>query len=114
MPSVKIQCHVRLELERLALLSRIQASDRVRATEGLDPSDQELAHQMCVKLRRVESALHQLAQDAFGLCQTCHQRIDDERLLALPDADLCIDCQRELERTSIKRYRMRQTFKAAA
>ncbi len=35
----------------------------------------------------------------YGNCESCSNKIPIARLRALPCATLCIDCQRELERT---------------
>jgi DnaK suppressor protein len=46
-------------------------------------------------LYRVEEALRRLYKDPdnFGLCHSCNQPIDFERLDALPHARYCIDCK---------------------
>jgi len=60
-----------LELEkRLALESRIR---------------QELAG--------VEHALHKFEEGTYGFCDSCGQPIDPERLEALPQASLCLNCK---------------------
>ena len=60
-----------LELEkRLALESRIR---------------QELAG--------IEHALHKFEEGTYGFCDSCGQPIDPERLEALPQASLCLNCK---------------------
>jgi len=34
----------------------------------------------------------------FGFCEECGKKISEERLLILPDAVLCVPCQRDLEK----------------
>jgi RNA polymerase-binding transcription factor DksA len=38
-------------------------------------------------------------QGKYGICESCGERIDPARLEILPEATLCLNCQRELERT---------------
>lgn len=50
-------------------------------------------------LYRIEDALRRLYKEpeTFGLCHNCGDRIDFERLDALPHARYCIDCKRKEE-----------------
>ena len=50
-------------------------------------------------LYRVEDALRRLYKepDTFGLCHSCGELIDFERLDALPHARYCIDCKKKEE-----------------
>lgn len=54
---------------------------------------QRLAHQ----LERVEQALWRVDQGLYGVCARCGRPIELERLRALPEAEFCLDCQREVE-----------------
>lgn len=47
--------------------------------------------------RRVEAARQRLVSGHYGQCLACGQAIDLRRLLALPEAELCMDCQRQKE-----------------
>ncbi|MFP3960075.1 MAG: TraR/DksA family transcriptional regulator [Spirochaetaceae bacterium] len=49
------------------------------------------------RLRRVSTALQRLHTSGYGICRSCGKPISQERLEAIPDALLCIDCQRERE-----------------
>ena len=53
-------------------------------------------------LKEVDSALERMNGDSYGLCQVCHEAIDEERLIADPLAQNCLECltpdqQRALE-----------------
>jgi len=53
-------------------------------------------------LQQVDAALERLDQGTFGLCQTCHEPIDEERLIIDPLLCFCLDHltesqQRDLE-----------------
>lgn len=45
-------------------------------------------------LVEVEAALGRLDDGTYGTCTSCHREIPAERLLAIPWAAHCIDCQR--------------------
>jgi len=43
-------------------------------------------------------ALRRLYRDEFGVCMNCGKKIARERLLAMPQARLCLPCQTVVER----------------
>jgi RNA polymerase-binding transcription factor DksA len=105
MNSVQQQCQAKLELERDNIVEYLRPSNNADKSPALDPNEQQLAWQMELKLRSVYRALQRLTEERFGICQDCRRPIGDERLLALPSAELCIDCQRWRERTTGRHYR---------
>ena len=46
------------------------------------------------KIAYVEVALGKFDNKTYGLCEKCNAKIDNTRLEALPEAKLCISCQR--------------------
>lgn len=48
-------------------------------------------------LRQVESALSRMAEANYGRCERCNAEIDFARLKAVPEATLCMNCQRLVE-----------------
>jgi DnaK suppressor protein len=44
-------------------------------------------------LDAVEAALRKITQGAYGLCESCREKIGAERLKAIPHARYCIKCQ---------------------
>ena len=44
-------------------------------------------------LADVEHALHKFEEGTYGLCDDCGQPINPDRLEALPQASLCVDCK---------------------
>ena len=60
---------------------------RSRQTSLLDSLERQLSD--------VENALDRLAKGTYGICANCGNAILPERLFALPQAELCINCQRE-------------------
>jgi len=49
-------------------------------------------------LAAIEGALERIEAGTYGTCQRCGKPISEERLEALPYAELCIDCKRAVER----------------
>ncbi len=45
------------------------------------------------QMAAVEHALSKFEQETYGLCDSCGQPIDPERLEALPQASLCLNCK---------------------
>jgi DnaK suppressor protein len=45
------------------------------------------------QLASVEHALHKFEEGTYGLCDKCGRPIPPERLEALPQATLCLDCK---------------------
>jgi RNA polymerase-binding protein DksA len=50
------------------------------------------------KVAAIDRALARIEQGTYGICQNCGNPIAEERLEALPYAELCIDCKRRSER----------------
>jgi len=50
------------------------------------------------RLDAIDRALVAMEHGTFGVCRECDEEIDAERLRAIPDASLCIDCARSAER----------------
>ena len=64
------------------------------ATESLE-LEKRLALEKQVRdhLAEVEHALHKFEEGTYGLCDSCGQPIAPDRLEALPQASLCVDCK---------------------
>ncbi|HEY2466230.1 MAG TPA: SpoIIE family protein phosphatase [Terracidiphilus sp.] len=54
-------------------------------------------------LREVDSALDKFAAGTFGFCETCHDTIEKDRLLADPLVRYCLDHLTTRERASLQR-----------
>ena len=52
-----------------------------------------LEKRMRDSLADVEHALHKFAEGSYGSCDDCGQPIDPDRLEALPQASLCMNCK---------------------
>jgi DnaK suppressor protein len=64
-----------------------------------DEISSQLAEVESRELANIENALTRMKAGKYGQCEVCGGRIPMARLNALPYATVCIDCQRELERT---------------
>ena len=50
------------------------------------------------KLTFVDDALHRIEIGTYGICGSCDEVIDKERLIAMPFTKLCLSCQEDIER----------------
>lgn len=57
----------------------------------------QLAEKESQELTDINNALHKMETGEYGLCEECGMPIAIERLEAIPDAELCLKCQEELE-----------------
>jgi DnaK suppressor protein len=56
------------------------------------------------ELRKVEHLIQRVQKDEdYGLCEECGNPIPTERLLIMPEAGMCVPCQREFEKLDQKR-----------
>ncbi|MGI8554517.1 MAG: TraR/DksA family transcriptional regulator, partial [Dehalococcoidia bacterium] len=46
---------------------------------------------------QIQDAIRRKEAGTYGICENCGKPINPERLKALPEATLCIDCQRHHE-----------------
>ncbi|HEX9853052.1 MAG TPA: TraR/DksA family transcriptional regulator [Woeseiaceae bacterium] len=94
-----------------ARLERITANLR----RGLEPDSKERAKQLedsevvdalgndaRNELRKISSTLQRMDMGDYGICVTCGAGINNERLLAHPYADECIDCARLADRVKAR------------
>jgi len=100
-----------LEAHLDAALARLQSEAEVPKAEtpGSDFLDvaqavelQELARltasRVAERAKRLEIALTRVADGEYGVCAECGAAIAPKRLLAVPDATTCVECQVRLER----------------
>jgi DnaK suppressor protein len=64
-----------------------------------DEISSQLAEVESRELANIENALERMRAGKYGSCEVCNGKIPLARLNALPYATMCIDCQRELERS---------------
>ena len=70
---------------------------------ALDSTQDEISSQLAEvesrELASIENALERMRAGQYGLCEVCNGKIPMARLNALPYATMCIECQRDLERS---------------
>jgi DnaK suppressor protein len=89
------------DLSLLKELRQQTSGDVVDA--ALDSAQDEISSQLAEvesrELTNIENALDQMRQGRYGVCDGCETSIPLARLQALPYATLCIQCQREAEKS---------------
>lgn len=79
-----------------------QLEDRKRRLEeaiALAPQNGSLAG----LLRDVDSALERMGKGTYGLCETCHDPVEQDRLLADPLVRYCLDHLSQSQRAALQR-----------
>ena len=106
----------KLEVERdesLRKLENLRIDMRNMAEPSADEADVDayerekiwaLMQSLQRKLESIEHALESAQNGTYGICESCGDRIDPARLEILPQATLCLKCQRQFERLNRRRY----------
>jgi DnaK suppressor protein len=66
-----------------------RASERALAISKVDRGSKQL--------RSARAALRRIHEGTFGICEQCEEAIDPKRLVAIPWASFCIQCQEEAD-----------------
>ena len=45
----------------------------------------------------IDEAVRKIGEGTYGICEECGEEISEKRLLVLPTATLCVDCQEQKE-----------------
>jgi DnaK suppressor protein len=89
------------DLSLLKELRQQTSGDMVDA--ALDSAQDEISSQLAEvesrELAHIEVALERIREGHYGVCEVCECQIPLARLQALPYAMLCINCQREAEKS---------------
>lgn len=89
------------DLSLLKELRQQTSGDMVDA--ALDAAHDEISSQLAEvesrELGNIENALERMRDGSYGACEMCEEAIPMARLQALPYATLCINCQREAEKS---------------
>lgn len=73
---------------RLTRIDAIQMQGMSQMSQG----------QLSIRLQQIEAALAAFSGGRYGRCNRCKAPIPLERLEALPEAPLCMECQEAIER----------------
>ena len=101
--------------EKAALLSSMQAKTENKTEinkdigDAIDSSVEEQKRELDLllhdreqaRLTGIEIALKKIKSDDFGYCDECGEAISKKRLLAVPLARMCINCQSNEERSRL-------------
>ena len=103
--------HINNELENLRDL--MQAEVDVEPDEGDSEIFEREKNAALIavlerRLKDIETALKSMEKGEYGVCTRCGSPIELERLEIKPDATLCVECQREVERLSRRNRPQRQ------
>jgi len=80
-------------------VDEVETSPLDRATVRLlNDLTREAAGHHSAEMRQLRQALARFDDGSYGFCEECGQPIGASRLLARPEARLCIDCQTRAER----------------
>jgi len=67
-----------------------EEADEVQEYENL----LSLEHNLEARLKDVDLALEKIGKGEYGICEKCGNNIEEKRLLAYPEAKLCIKCNK--------------------
>jgi len=69
-------------------------SDKDEAADDAQEYDNALSleHSLELRLKDVNMALEKITKGGYGICEGCGKEIDEERLLACPEAKTCLNC----------------------
>jgi len=76
-----------------------QRKRRLEAAIALAPQNSGLAG----LLREVDSALERMDKGTYGLCETCHDSVEQDRLMADPLVRYCLDHLTDAQRAALQR-----------
>lgn len=82
--------------ESIGELSYIDNHPADVATDVFERSkDIAIKDSLEIEMENYEKALARVADGTYGYCTQCGKYIGDERLAAMPEAELCIDCKKD-------------------
>lgn len=54
--------------------------------------------QIDLRLVQIRKALSRIYIGKYGICESCGQMIDTDRLMVYPEATLCVKCEKKIEK----------------
>ena len=97
----------------LSLLKELRSGEPGDVMDAaIDSAQDEISSQLAevesLELASIEHALERMRDGDYGQCEVCGGSIPMARLNALPYATICINCQREIERTGLSAASLRE------
>jgi len=71
-----------------------QSTDEEALEVATYESTLPVEHALEIKLVEIKKALERIKNGVFGQCANCGEEIDERRLEALPETDVCLKCQK--------------------
>jgi RNA polymerase-binding transcription factor len=87
---------------RVGAGSPLDEGDQAQASERED-INVALRQRLADRITRLTSARQRLDEGTYGRCSVCEGPIEPARLVALPEAETCVPCQEQLERSGGER-----------
>jgi DnaK suppressor protein len=88
--------HMERETKSLDVEATQDSADRCIISVSKEALYERMSQRRTVLLL-IEAALKRIADGSFGICVGCGDKIQDQRLQALPWTQFCLRCQGELE-----------------
>ena len=83
----------------VSLAEQVHDSGDESIADLLADVDIIMVDRMISELRLIEGALEKISRGGYGTCEECGGDISYERLDAQPEAERCIKCQEQYEKT---------------
>jgi phosphoserine phosphatase RsbU/P len=89
-------------VNQVEVIVRNQLLDRHRKLEAARVKYSD-SNQLLRLLQEVDAALERLGAGSYGMCEVCHEPVEDERMIADPLARFCLDHLAPSERQMLER-----------
>jgi len=54
----------------------------------------QIEHKLETKIQDINLALDKIEKGKYGICENCGKEIDEKRLIIMPEARFCLECQK--------------------
>lgn len=81
------------DAQEMSLFNNYTIEADQAAASQLSDTDIGLLNRELDELRTVDAALARMKTHSYGHCSRCGAAIPSERLMALPEAHMCLECQ---------------------
>ncbi len=98
---------LRKRKERLDKEDPFDDTRRVTDNAATDTdADEQVGHERTEALKKevdrrqiqIRKALSRIKIGKYGICEKCGQMIDTDRLMVMPEATICVDCEKKKEK----------------
>lgn len=89
------------EMRYADLAGRVHDSGDEAVADLLADLDVVRIDRQVTEIRRIEAALRRIDMGSYGMCRDCGDDIGNERLESQPDAERCVTCQEQYEKSYV-------------